>query len=213
MRPIQKYVGSASGRLEPHLAVIEAAFQSATSYARERIRAEGIDVIFVDAPNDAIPEWGVGGATFNPYFILISVDPNFALNRLSIETTLVHEYHHAMRWRVSDFDGDLAQSLVSEGLAVLFEEECVGEPPFYSDANITEEEVAMANIDLHVQPFNQKKWFFGAEGITKAFGYTYGYRLCKKYSLAVGKSASELLGVSANEVLSVSLIARQATSK
>jgi len=213
VRPIQKYVGSASGRLEPHLSLIEAAFEGATSYACEHIRAEGIDVIFADAPNDAIPEWGVGGATCSPYFILISVDPNFALERQNIEATLVHEYHHAMRWRVSEFSADLAQLLVSEGLAVLFEEECVGEPPFYSDANITEQEMAMANIDLHAQPFDQKKWFFGAEGITKAFGYTYGYRLCKKYSLAAGKSASELLGVSAKEVLDHSLTARQKSSK
>ena len=208
MRPIQKYVGSASGRLEPHLHVIDSAFASATSYVREHIGAEGIDVIFVDAPDDAIPEWGIGGATFNPYFILISIDPNFALEHQNIEATLVHEYHHAMRWRVSDFSADLAQSLVSEGLAVLFEEECVGEPPFYSDADITDEEVKMANVDLHTQPFNQRKWFFGADGVTKAFGYTYGYRLCKSYALAVGKSATELLGVSAKEVLDGTLAAR-----
>ena len=189
--------------------MIDAAFQSATFYAREHIRAEGVDVIFVDAPNDAIPEWGVGGATFSPYIILISVDPGFALEHRTIEATLVHEYHHAMRWRVSDFGADLAQLLISEGLAELFEEECIGEPPFYSDAHITEQEVAMANIDLHAQPFNQQKWFFGAEGITKHFGYTYGYRLCKKYSLAVGKSASELLGVSAKEVLDDSHLDRQ----
>ena len=213
MRPIQKYVAPASSRLEPHLDMIDAAFASATSYVREHIVAEGIDVVFVDAPNDAIPEWGVGGATFNPYFILISVDPNFALEHQSIEATLVHEYHHAMRWRVSDFGADLAQLLVSEGLAVLFEEECVGEPPFYSDADITDQEVAMANIDLHAQPFNHQKWFFGAEGITKAFGYTYGYRMCKNYALAVGKSASELLGVSAKEVLDDSLTARQTPRK
>jgi len=99
----------------------------------------------------------VGGATFNPYFILISVDPNFALDHQKLEATLVHEYHHAIRWRVSDFGADLAQLLVSEGLAVLFEEECIGEAPFYSDADITDQEVAIANIDLHAQPFNQQK--------------------------------------------------------
>ena len=205
MRPIKKYVARASSRLEKHLPVIDAAFASATTYARKQIGAEGIDVIFVDAPNEAIPEWGVGGVTVSPFFILVSVDPAFALDRQKIEATLVHEFHHAMRWRVVDFSGDLAQMLVSEGLAQLFEEDFIGEPPFYSDADITEQEVAMANRDLHAQPFNQQKWFFGAEGVTKHLGYTYGYRLCKKYSLAVGKSASELLGVSAKEVLDDSL--------
>jgi len=39
--------------------MIDAAFASATSYVREHIVAEGIDVVFVDAPNDAIPEWAL----------------------------------------------------------------------------------------------------------------------------------------------------------
>jgi uncharacterized protein YjaZ len=213
MRPIQKYVATASSRLQPHLPVIDAAFASATSYAQRSIGAEGIDVIFVDAPNDALPEWGVGGATLNPFFILVSVDPDFALEAEKIESTLVHECHHAMRWRIAEFGADLAQLLVSEGLAQLFEEECLGEPPFYSDADITEDEVAMANIELHAQPFNQLKWFFGAEGVTRHFGYAYGYRLCKQFSNAVERSASGLLGVSAKEVLDYSLGSRQTPAK
>lgn len=208
MRPVQKHVATASGRLEVHLDVIEAAFTSAVSYARDHIGAQGIDVVFVDAPNDAIPEWGVGGATFSPFFILVSLDPLFSLECQNIESTLVHEFHHAMRWRVADFSADLAQLMVSEGLAQLFEEECIGEAPFYSRADITSNEVAAALLDLHAQPFNQRKWFFGASDITKHFGYTYGYQLCKSYAVAVRQSASELLGVSAREVLDYSLAAR-----
>jgi uncharacterized protein YjaZ len=212
MRPIQKYIGTASGRLEPKIAVIDAAFLSATNYARETIGAEGVDVVFVDAPHDALPEWGVGGATFNPFFILVSLDPGFTLQTQKIEATLVHEYHHAMRWRTTEFGADLAQLLVSEGLAQLFEEECLGERPFYSDADISQSEIEAANAELHDQPFDQGKWFFGAKDVTKHFGYTYGYRLCKKYSISVGKGASELLEVSAKDVLEHSLDSRSTQS-
>jgi uncharacterized protein YjaZ len=205
MRPIQKYIGTASGRLEAQLEVIDAAFLRATSYAREAIGAEGIDVMFVDAPNDALPEWKVGGATFNPYFILVSLDPGFTLQSQKIEATLVHEYQHAMRWRTTEFGADLAQLLVSEGLAQLFEEEYLGERPFYGDADISPSEIEAANVELHAQPFDQGKWFFGAKDVTKHFGYTYGYRLCKNYSMYVEKGASELLDVSSKDVLKHSL--------
>ena len=180
MRPIQKHLATASGRLETHLDVIEPAFTSAVSYARDHIGAQGIDVVFVDAPHDAIPEWGVGGATFSPFFILVSIDPLFSLERKNIESTLVHE----------------------------FQEECIGEAPFYSRADITSNEVAAALLDLHAQPFNQRKWFFGTSDVTKHFGYTYGYQLCKSYAVAVKQSASELLAVSAREVLEHSHAAR-----
>ena len=206
MCPIEKYVGTSSRRLEKHLTVIDTAFEVATSYAREHIHVDVVDVMFADLPNGALPEWGVGGATYSPFFILVSVDPGSVLEREKVETTLVHEYHHAMRSRATEFGANLAQMLVSEGLAVLFEEEYIGEAPFYSDAPITDQEIEMANNDLYRHPFEQQKWFFGAGEVTRHFGYTYGYNLCKKYSLDVGKSASELIGVSAKEVLDHSLV-------
>jgi uncharacterized protein YjaZ len=205
MRPIQKHIGRASGRLEPQLEVIDTSFSRATSYAQDAIGAEAIDVMFVDAPHDALPEWNVGGATFNPFFILVSLDAGFTLHSQKIEATLVHEYHHAMRWRITQFGVDLAQLLVSEGLAQLFEEEYLGERPFYSDADISQSEIEAAKVELHTQPFDQGKWFFGAKDVTRHFGYTYGYLLCKNYSMHVEKSASQLLEVSSEDVLKYSV--------
>ena len=91
--------------------------------------------------------------------------------------------------------------LVSEGMAQLFEEEVLGEAPFFSRAGITDDEIAAARAVLYEPDFSQKKWFFGADGITFSFGYTYGYRVCRAYANATGKPASGLIGVPSRKVL------------
>ncbi|HVB51545.1 MAG TPA: DUF2268 domain-containing putative Zn-dependent protease [Acidimicrobiales bacterium] len=207
MRPITINIANVSGRLDAHLDVVVAAFESATSLARGLINAEGIDVLFVDAPDETIPEWGVGGYTYGPHVILVALEPAAPLEKRNIETTLVHEYHHAMRWRGPGCGGNLAQMLVSEGMAQLFEEEALGEAPFFSRVSITDDDVAQAQPALYAQPFSPQKWFYGANGITKAFGYTYGYQLSKTYALAVGRKASELINIPAEEVMGFSRLA------
>ena len=201
MQAINLSIANASHSLDQHIGLIHDAFERGAASARELIGAEGIDVIFVDAPDEAIPEWGVGGYTWGPHVILVALDPAFDLVADKVETTLVHELHHAMRWRGPGCGGSLAQMLVSEGLAVLFEEEVLGKAPFYSQVPITDREVTQARAALFVEPFSQSKWFFGADGITFGFGYTYGYQLCKAYAQAAGKRASELVDVPTRDVI------------
>ena len=95
--------------------------------------------------------------------------------------------------------------LVSEGMAQLFEEQVLGEAPFFSHANIKDDEIAAARAVLYEPEFNQKKWFFGADEITFSFGYTYGYRVCSAYANATGKLASELIGVPSREILELGI--------
>lgn len=201
MRTIECHVGNATGRLDRHLSTIAAAFDFAATRARELLLAEGIDVLFVDSPNDAIPEWGVGGYTYGAHVVLVALDPEVDLEERWLTATLVHEFHHTMRERGPGCGGSLASMLVSEGLAELFEEEVTGEAPFYSRVAITDEEIALAGASLYELPFSQSKWFFGADGITRSFGYTYGYRICKAYASSVEASASELVLIPTQEVL------------
>jgi uncharacterized protein YjaZ len=202
VRPVTSHVPNSAGRLDRHLDLISAAFESSVQPARELLGAEGIDVLFIDAPDEVIPEWGIGGSTYGPHVIVVAVDPEFpGLSGEHLMSTLVHEFHHAMRWRGPGCGGDLGGMLVSEGLAQLFEEEVLGAPPMYSQARITEAEVAQAHLELHRQPFSQAKWFFGAEGITRMFGYAYGYRICRGYAGSTAQRASELVNVPAPAVL------------
>jgi uncharacterized protein YjaZ len=202
VRPVASHVPNAAGRLDRQLGLISAAFESSARSARELLGAEGIDVLFVDAPDEVIPEWGIGGSTYGPHVIVVAMDPDFpGISGEHLVSTLVHEFHHAMRWRGPGCGGDLGDMLVSEGLAQLFKEEVLGAPPMYSQVQITGAEIAQANLELHRQPFSQARWFFGADGMTRMFGYAYGYRICRDFAVSTAKRASELVNVPAPAVL------------
>jgi hypothetical protein len=100
VRPVTSHVPNSAGRLDSHLALISAAFESSARPTRDLLGAEGIDVLFIDAPGGVIPEWGIGGSTYGPHVIVVAVDPEFpGLSEEHLVSTLVHEFHHAMRWR------------------------------------------------------------------------------------------------------------------
>ncbi len=201
MRPVDLFIANAGGTLDAHVDVVNEAFEVARKSAKNLLGVEGVDVIVIDEPEMTIPEWGVGGYTYGPHTIVVALDPAVAVEGLNIERTLVHEFHHTMRWRGPGCGGSLGQMLVSEGLAVLFEEEVFGEAPFFGRVGISDKEIAAARAELHDPTFSQKKWFFGNEGIIFAFGYTYGYQICKVYADATGRRASELIEVSSKEIL------------
>ena len=205
MRSVNLFIANAGGTLDALVDATNEAFQAAITPTHQLLGVEGVDVLVIDAPDDAIPEWGVGGYTYGPHTIVVALDPAATVDSHHIERTLVHEFHHAMRWRGPGCGGSLGQMLVSEGMAQLFEEEVFGEAPFFSRVSITDDEIAAALAVLHEPEFSQTKWFFGADGITFSFGYTYGYRICSAYANATGKSASELVGVPTREVLELGI--------
>ena len=106
-----------------------------------------------------------------------------------------------MRWRGPGCGGDLGARLVSEDSTQLFEEEALGVPPMYSQASITELEVVQAKLELHHQLFSHSKWCYGAEGVTRMFGYTFGYQICKNCTTSTCKRSSELVSVETRDVL------------
>jgi len=202
MTPIESHLAAASGRLERYRGIIEVAFESAARIAKDLLGADAVDVLFIDSPDEAIPEMGVGGYTYGPHVVIVAIDPDcLNLSEQHIFSTLVHEFHHVMRWRGPGCHGDLGDMLVSEGLAQLFEEEVTGVRPIYSQAPISSLEIEKTNLDLHLTEFSQAKWFFGAEDITKWFGYAFGYQICAAYAGSTKRSAADLAAVSSREVL------------
>lgn len=190
--------------LDVHVDAVESAFRAAEGCTRRLLGAEGVDVVVVD-PEQTIPEWGVGGYTYGPHTIVVALDPSKAIQGHDIERTLIHEFHHTMRWRGPGCGVSLGQMLVSEGMAVLFEEEVFGDTRFFSHANITENEIVAARAVLHEPEFSQRKRFFGNEGVTFALGYTYGYQLCRAFGEANATRTSQLVDTPARDVLEFSV--------
>ena len=201
MRPVTLHVANATRGLDAHVATIAGAFASAVETSQELLGLEGVDVVVIDDPKQTTVEWGVGAVTQGPHFIMMALDSSREITKYRVTTTLLHEFYHAMRWRGAECEGTLGRRLVSEGLAQLFEEQVLGEAPFLSRVNVSENEIRRANSALDDAQFDQGTWFDGNADVTKHFGYTYGYQLCRTYAQNSGTSAAELVDVDANEVL------------
>jgi uncharacterized protein YjaZ len=168
------------------------------------IRLEDVQVTFKCDSQATIPEWGVGGETMDAHHVDVSVDPPSLLGVEGIIRTLLHEFHHAIRWRSMSLeldDLDLRGTLVSEGLAVMFEEEALGTPPFFVDPEPAPPDVTLALQALDERPCNRSVWFFGAGRVPPAFGWALGYRLCRDYANAAQTSASALIATPAAEII------------
>ncbi len=195
---ISKYVANASGQFGPEtLAKIDAGFEKAIRIAREKLHADQIDVIFVNAPWSIIPEYGIGGYSSGSYNISISLDPKRDFSVEDLISSILHEVHHCMRWRDPGYGETLGEAMISEGLATLFEEEYSGKAPLYGQVKIKPSEIALAEKSLADKNYTHSDWFFGAGKIQRWFAYTYGYRLAKAYSEKSGKSAAGLVNTPA----------------
>ena len=196
------YVSNKSGSLDMHLALIDRAFVRSEIASRDRLGLENVEVLIVEDSTQVIPEWGMGGTTWGPHLVVVALDPSFDLKENELVATLVHEMHHTMRWRGPGCDGSLAQMLVSEGLATLFEEEVVGTAPPWVGLVMKGEHMQLAEAALFDATFNQSEWFFGAGDLPRWFGYSYGYRRVKEYARRKGRTAAELVTTPSIEILS-----------
>lgn len=202
MRSINHYLANATGELTNLKPLIDEALQVAIPIVEFDLRANQIDIIFVSAPELAIPEYGIGGNSPGPNHIYVSFDPNSdKITRNGLVETLLHEVHHCMRWRDPGYGETLGEAMISEGMACLYEEQYRGKPPVYATATLLDDQVAAARRELKSKDYNHSEWFFGSGKITRWFGYTYGYQICKEYATATGLSAAEMTHLPAADLL------------
>ena len=196
---INRYVANSSGQFGAEiLDKIEVGFKEASVVMKNKLKADKIDVIFVNAPKNVIPEIGIGGSSPGPYNIYVSLNPKFSTFTVEdLVLTILHESHHCMRWRKLGYGRTLGEAMITEGLATLFEEELSGKPPIYAQVKIEQAEIEKARKNLDNKKYNHSEWFFGAKDVQRWFAYTYGYQLSKAYSKKVNKSAAELVNTPA----------------
>jgi hypothetical protein len=121
------HLPTGSGRFDPStLAEVSAAFRRAVDLTVPLIGVCDVDVAAIDAPDLTIPGWGCGGYTDGPHSVVLALDLAGRLEQRRIVPTLVHEFHHVMRERGPGCGSSLRERIVSEGLAMLFEEEVLG---------------------------------------------------------------------------------------
>jgi uncharacterized protein YjaZ len=173
--------------------IVRAPFEQAREVAERQLDASDIDVYLVDAPDECIPEWGLGGSAYGPHALVLCVDPDHEISAQNLFSTLVHEMHHVMRWRGPGCGSSLGDRLVSEGLAVAFEEECVGAVPMYGQGELSGEHCSLAVAALGEDPADEARWFFGGADLPRWFGYRFGYEVVSEQVRTCGLSAAELV--------------------
>jgi uncharacterized protein YjaZ len=193
---------NASGTLSPTLPSIRKAFDESTAVAIKELGLKEIDVLVFDFPQDTIKELGIGGRTFNKNLVYININPAFGnIEYNEILATLYHEYHHAARFASVGYGETLLESLFSEGLACLYEEEKTERTPIYVKSKVTEQAIELISKNMNSSEYNHTEIFVtGNNNMPKWFGYSYGYNLAKKASKNLGKSASQLVSYTAKDL-------------
>ena len=174
--PCELVIGS-SLATRPALDVVRESFDRAVELCAARLGADDVAVHVVDAPEECIPEWGLGATTYGPHSVVLSIDPDHDIDPVHVVSTLTHEIHHAIRWRGPGCGSALGERLVTEGLAQVFEEECVGAAPMYAVGDVSEADLALATASADEDPADEGRWFFGAGDLPRWWGYRVGHHL------------------------------------
>ncbi len=187
------HVLTASGRLEPHIRLLEqriiAAYCDATAVID--LGDEPVDVVVRDAPTVTIPEIGIGGVAPDRHTIFISLDTAHSrfdhAIRSELARTIVHELHHVARRRAGCRGRTLWAAIVHEGLADHFSVELYGgDPPLWS---LGLPEPALEALTLRAvaeggdAPYDHGAWFYGTSPavIPRWAGYAIGWRVVGEY--------------------------------
>lgn len=177
------------------------AFEESRLHCEGSMSAHAIDLHLMVAPDECIPQWGVGGFTFGPHAVLVTVDPEVEISRDDLVSTMVHEIHHAIRWRAPGCGTALGERLVSEGLAQVFEVECTGRRPLYGRGAVERQWRDLALAEATEDPADEGRWFFGSGEVPFWFGYRLGYHLMVDALRSAGLTAAEAVHLPASTLL------------
>ncbi|HIC67081.1 MAG: DUF2268 domain-containing putative Zn-dependent protease [Paracoccus sp. (in: a-proteobacteria)] len=137
--------------------------------------------LIVRAGGDVIPEWGIGGHAPAPGLIQISLNPDRFDSGLMLRT-LVHEFHHLIRWDGPGYGKSLGEALVSEGLAGHFVRQVLDGKPDPWDAVTPASGAARAAMNEWARlGYDHARWFFGKGDLRKWTGYGLGHRLVAEH--------------------------------
>lgn len=180
----------------PQQAEIEKLVTDSVAKVSVDLKLKPLDVVVCDYPGLAIEEIGVGGYSPGPNLAFIAIEPGnpeFESWRESIPSIIAHELHHTRRWQGPGYGVTLLDSLVSEGLACLYEKEFSGRLPVYAQQTEFDVEALwreafplLQRKDLHAQWF-----FYGPHG--RWAGYALGTELCRRFLSHHGSTAREMV--------------------
>lgn len=184
------------------------------SLARSFLAVDDVCIKFYVDIGGVPPHWGLVGYAPGPNQITIVLDPNRPRfkdreGKTRFSAVVTHEWHHVCRHRGPGYGKTLGERLVSEGLALRFEEQC-GFPPFpevsfwRSKANISDL-TARALPLLDVLPDSNRNFNVAkaAEGRSFFSGdiYDLGPVIVERFLSARNLTPSQAVDIDAQEIL------------
>lgn len=202
--PNQVRLADPAGVLGAQGTPAQALATDALARAAQALPVTGVTVTLIPDAARAIGGWGFGGRTFSASTVEIYIDPTLPdlAQRLPerLPPLVVHELHHAMRWRGPGYGRTLLEAMVSEGLADHFAVDVLAAPvPPWSDAfarGQTASYLELARPEFDSSAYSHERWFFeaGLPQLPRWTGYTLGWRLVETYRAAhPGSSAASLV--------------------
>lgn len=186
------FITSPTSKLSEQKGLIQEALETEIINLRKLLTFEEFFTITVhDMPWMTIKEYGCGGYTPSKDWMQIYVDTSSELwstEKLleNIKITLVHEFNHTVRWATISYGYSLIESIISEGVATVFEKETTQTNPEWSTYS-QEDIVKFLEIAKNIgkvgfeKEGDHSKYLFGKEGIPSYFGYKLGTYLVEEF--------------------------------
>lgn len=171
---------NARNALNPVMPEARAAARAAVAAAGDHITLPRFDLV-IRAGDEVMTGWGIGGYAPAPGQIQITLDPARFSPDLFVRT-LVHEFHHLIRWDGPGYGKSLGEALVSEGLAGHFVLHVLGGAPDPWDAVAPSDGLMRrASNEWSRRDYDHAEWFFGKGAVRRWSGYGLGHRLIAEY--------------------------------
>lgn len=207
---IHPHIKRADRKLNSYIPAIEQGFDSTIEIVTATLPVTDVDVdiMYSNLSKHDLAIHGYAPSRNKAYIYFDTNHPDFEKS-LEIEypETLAHELNHAKRWEGPGFGSTLFDVLITEGLALHFEQEAIeGIDPSRYTFGLTPEQIgklterAKKEFDHPLTELLDEyhdKWFWRgseADGIPPGAGYAIGYVLVRNYLKAnPDKKASDLV--------------------
>lgn len=162
-----------------------------------QLKLEGVDLVITEFPGLAIEDLGVGGYCPSAHLVFVAIDPDSQVFSVSdawhefFISTIAHELHHAKRWQGPGYGLRLIDSMVSEGLATMYETAWTGTAPLYAKIEADISALWQQAAPIAAEHGHHAEWFFGSETVPRWAGYAVGTALVGHFMETMGVSAEE----------------------
>lgn len=208
--PVELHILNAAGKLASYRSRLSDAFDATVGRVQSLLPVRDVDVVMQALTAWAMPETGISGYSPAADLAFIYLDPANGHFDASLATEvpamLAHELFHCARWGGPGYGSNLADALVSEGLALHFEAAFRDAPPFYAtgvEPEQLDELLRRARPELQSTDYNHVEWFYGSPSsvMRRHAGYALAFYIVGGALQRLGRDPGEVWDQQTAEIM------------